>query len=98
MRMDAIHVDFLNMIKEQDTELAIQAEKIKVATGSTKQDLVEATLLLMIQQQSAQHAEMEKMLSEMKGHEAKGCCPMMRKEGVEPENQGRGRKSARGGT
>lgn len=85
MRMDTMHADFLKMIKEQDTELANQAEKIKVATGSAKQDLIEARLLLMIQQQSAQHAEMEKMLSEMRGNEPKSCCPMMRRMGGGPE-------------
>lgn len=76
MRMNEMHADFLKMIKEQDTELAVQAEKMRVATGSAKQELIEATLLMMIQQQSAQHAEMEKMITEMKS--AKRCCPMMR--------------------
>lgn len=78
MHMAEMHADFLKMVKNQDAELASQAEKIRAATGDAKQGLIEATLLLMIQQQSAQHAEMEKMITEMKKNAAKGGCAMMR--------------------
>jgi len=76
--MAEMHARFLKMVKNQDAELASQAEKIRAASGDAKQGLIEATLLLMIQQQSAQHAEMEKMITEMNGNAAKGGCAMMR--------------------
>ena len=77
-RIGEMHARFLKMVKNQDAELASQAEKIRAATGDAKHSLIEATLLLMIQQQSAQHAEMEKMITEMKENAAKGGCAMMR--------------------
>jgi hypothetical protein len=76
--MAEMHARFLKIVKNQDAELASQAEKIRAASGDAKQGLIEATLLLMIQQQSAQHAEMEKMITEMKGNAAKGGCAMKR--------------------
>lgn len=78
MHMAEMHASFLKMVKNQDAELASQAEKIRAASGDAKQGLIEATLLLMIQQQSAQHAEMEKMITEMKGNAAKGGCAVTR--------------------
>lgn len=75
--MAEMHANFLKMVKNQDAELAFQAEKLRAATGDAKQDLVEATLLLMIEQQALQHAEMEKMITEMKENAAKGGCAMM---------------------
>ena len=76
--MGEMHASFLKMVKNQDAELASQAEKIRAATGDAKQSLIEATLLLMIQQQSAQHEEMEKMITEMNDNAAKSGCVMMR--------------------
>ncbi len=75
--MAEMHANFLKMVKNQDAELASQAEKITAATWDAKQGLVEATLLLMIKQQALQHAEMEKMITEMKENVAKGGCAMM---------------------
>ena len=73
-----MHEDFLKMLKTQDAELASQVEKMKSTSGDQKQSAVEATLALLIQQQFAQHAEMENMVVRMKDYIAKKSCPMMR--------------------
>ena len=76
--MVKMHEDFLKMLKTQDAELASQVEKMKSTSGDQKQSAVEATLALLIQQQFAQHAEMENMVVRMKDYIAKKSCPMMR--------------------
>ena len=78
--MVKMHEGFLNLLKNQDAELATQAEKIKSAPEDQKNQLIEATLLLMIEQQTAQHSEMEKMLVQMKDKMGKNECSMMKKE------------------
>jgi len=78
--MVKMHEDFLKLLKTQDAELATQAEKMKSAPEDQKNQLIEATLLLMIQQQTAQHSEMEKMVVQMKDKMGKNECPMMRRE------------------
>lgn len=75
-----MHEGFLQLLKTQDAELAAQAEKIKSAPDDQKNQLIEATLLLMIQQQTAQHSEMEKMVVQMKDYMGKGKCSMMKKD------------------
>jgi demethoxyubiquinone hydroxylase (CLK1/Coq7/Cat5 family) len=70
--------DFLKMLKTQDAELASQVEKMKSASEDQKESAVEATLVLLIQQQLAQHSKMEKMVEKMKDYMAKNSCPMMR--------------------
>lgn len=72
-----MHDDFQKMLHAQDTELASQVEKMKNAPIDQKVTLIEATLTLMIQQQSAQHAEMAKMLDQMKSNMTKSGCEMM---------------------
>ncbi|MEI8294059.1 MAG: hypothetical protein WCG66_08730 [bacterium] len=76
--MVKMHEDFLKMLKTQDADLASQVEKMKTASKEQKESAIEATLLLLIQQQSAQHAEMGKMVETMKDYMAKNSCPMMR--------------------
>lgn len=78
-RMVEMHEDFLKMLQNQDSELATQVNKIKAANETEKQNLIEATLILIIQQQSAQHAEMDKMITEFKKNATHGECPMMEK-------------------
>ena len=63
--MVKMHEDFLKLLKTQDAELAAQAEKMKSAPEDQQNQLIEATLLLLIQQQTAQHSEMEKMVVQM---------------------------------
>jgi len=75
--MMKMHDDFLKMLSTQDAELASQVEKMKNAPVDQKETLIEATLTLMIQQQSAQHAEMAKMLDQMKSNMTKSGCQMM---------------------
>jgi len=75
--MMKMHDDFLKMLSTQDAELASQVEKMKNAPVDQKEPLIEATLTLMIQQQSAQHAEMAKMLDQMKSNMTKTGCKMM---------------------
>ena len=75
-----MHEGFLQLLKTQDAELAAQAEKMKSAPDDQKNQLIEATLLLMIQQQTAQHSEMEKMVAQMKDYMGKGKCSMMKKD------------------
>lgn len=76
--MVKMHEDFLKLLKTQDAELATQAEKMKSAPEDQKTQLIEATLLLTIQQQTAQHSEMEKMVVQMKDYMGKNKCPMMK--------------------
>ena len=78
--MVKMHEDFLKLLKTQDAELATQAEKMKSAPEYQKNQVIEATLLLMIQQQAAQHSEMEKMVVQMKDKMGKNECSMMKKE------------------
>lgn len=78
--MVKMHEGFLQLLKTQDAELATQAEKMKSAPDDQKNQLIEATLLLMIQQQTAQHSEMEKMVVQMKDYMGKGKCSMMKKD------------------
>ena len=78
--MVKMHEGFLQLLKTQDAELAAQAEKMKSAPDDQKNQLIEATLLLMIQQQTAQHSEMEKMVVQMKDYMGKGKCSMMKKD------------------
>jgi phosphate uptake regulator len=78
--MVKMHEDFLKLLKNQDAELATQAEKMKSAPDDQKNQLIEATLLLMIQQQTAQHSEMEKIVVQMKNYMGKNKCPMMQRE------------------
>lgn len=66
------------MLKTQDAELAAQVEKMKDAPADQKTVQIEATLSLLIQQQSAQHSEMEKMIGEMKDILGKNKCRMMK--------------------
>ena len=75
-----MHEEFLKLLKTQDAELATQAEKLKSAPEDQKNQILEATLLLMIQQQTAQHSEMEKMVVQMKDSMGKDKCSMMKKE------------------
>jgi len=75
--MVEMHEDFLKLLKTQDAELATQAEKMKSASDDQRSQVIEATLLLMIQQQTAQHSEMEKMVVQMKDYMGKNKCPMM---------------------
>ena len=75
-----MHEDFLKLLKTQDAELATQAEKLKSAPEEQKNQIIEATLLLMIQQQTAQHSEMEKIVVQMKDYMGKNKCSMMEKE------------------
>ena len=75
-----MHEEFLKLLKTQDAELATQAEKLKSAPEDQKNQIIEATLLLMIQQQTAQHSEMEKMVVQMKDYMGKDKCSMMKKE------------------
>jgi len=72
-----MHDEFLKMVKSQDAELASQVEKMKDAPIDQKVTLIQATLTLMIQQQSEQHAEMAKMLDQMKSNMTKSGCQMM---------------------
>lgn len=76
--MVKMHEDFLKLLKTQDAELATQAGKMKSAPDDQKTQIIEATLLLMIQQQTAQHSEMEKMVVQMKDYMGKNKCPMMK--------------------
>jgi hypothetical protein len=78
--MVKMHEDFLKLLKTQDAELAAQAEKMTSAPDDQKNQVIEATLLLMIQQQTAQHSEMEKMAIQMKDKMSKNECSMMKKE------------------
>jgi hypothetical protein len=78
--MVKMHEEFLKLLKTQDAELATQAEKLKSAPEDQKNQIIEATLLLMIQQQTAQHSEMEKMVVQMKDYMGKDKCSMMKKE------------------
>jgi hypothetical protein len=78
--MVKMHEGFLNLLKTQDAELATQAEKMKSAPEDQKNQVIEATLLLMIQQQAAQHSEMEKMVVQMKDKMGENECSMMKKE------------------
>ena len=78
--MVKMHEGFLQLLKTQDAELAAQAEKMKSAPDDQKNQLIEATLLLMIQQQTAQHSEMEKMVVQMKDYMGKGKCSMIKKD------------------
>ena len=75
-----MHEEFLKLLKTQDAELATQAEKLKSAPEDQKNQIIEATLLLMIQQQTAQHSEMEKMVVQMKDSMGKDKRSMMKKE------------------
>lgn len=75
--MVKMHEDFLKLLKTQDADLTAQAEKIKSAPENQKTQLIETTLLLMIEQQSAQHSEMQKMVAQMKDYMPKNKCPMM---------------------
>ena len=75
-----MHEEFLKLLKTQDAELATQAEKLKSAPEDQKNQIIEATLLLMIKQQTAQHSEMEKMVVQMKDYMGKDKCSMMKKE------------------
>ena len=78
--MVKMHEEFLKLLKTQDAELATQAEKLKSAPEDQKNQIIEATLLLMIKQQTAQHSEMEKMVVQMKDYMGKDKCSMMKKE------------------
>ena len=78
--MVKMHEDFLKLLKTQDAELATQAEKLKSAPEEQKNQIIEATLLLMIQQQTAQHSEMEKIVVQMKDYMGKNKCSMMENE------------------
>ena len=78
--MVKMHEGFLNLLKTQDAELATQAQKMTSAPDNQKNQAIEATLLLMIQQQTAQHSEMEKMVVKMKDKIGKEECSMMEKE------------------
>jgi hypothetical protein len=78
--MVKMHEEFLKLLKTQDAELATQAEKLKSAPEDQKNQIIEATLLLMIQQQTTQHSEMEKIVVQMKDYMGKGKCSMMKKE------------------
>ena len=60
------HVDLMNLMKSQDTELADQVEKLNTAKADQKLDLTTDTLTLLIKQQAAQHDEMQKMLEKAK--------------------------------
>jgi len=76
------HEDLLKLIKSQDAELAVQLDQIKSASADQKLDIVTTTLTLLIQQQSAQHNEMQKMLEKAKlqiekGTWSKAQCRMM---------------------
>jgi hypothetical protein len=75
--MMKMHDEFLKMVKTQDAELTSQVEKMKNAPVDQKETFIEATLALMIQQQSEQHAEMAKMLDQMKSNMTKSGCQMM---------------------
>jgi len=75
--MMKMHDEFLKMVKTQDAELTSQVEKMKNAPFDQKETFIEATLTLMIQQQSEQHAEMAKMLDQMKSNMTKSGCQMM---------------------
>jgi hypothetical protein len=75
--MMKMHDEFLKMVKTQDAELTSQVEKMKNAPIDQKVTFIEATLTLMIQQQSEQHAEMAKMLDQMKSNMTKSGCQMM---------------------
>jgi hypothetical protein len=75
--MMKMHDEFLKMVKTQDGELTSQVEKMKNAPVDQKVTFIEATLTLMIQQQSEQHAEMAKMLDQMKSNMTKSGCQMM---------------------
>jgi hypothetical protein len=76
--MVKMHEDYLKMLKTQDAELSSQLDKLKAASGDQKSSAVEATLTLLIQQQFAQHADMENMVARMKDYISKKSCPMMR--------------------
>jgi hypothetical protein len=78
--MVKMHEGFLNLLKTQDAELATQAQKMTSAPDNQKNQVIETTLLLMIQQQTAQHSEMEKMVVKMKDKIGKEECSMMEKE------------------
>mgnify|MGYP006953515951 CR=1 FL=1 len=56
------HESLLKLMKSQDAELAVQLDQIKSSSADQKLDIVTTTLTLLIQQQSAQHNEMQKML------------------------------------
>ena len=76
------HEDLLQLMKSQDAELAVQLDKIKSAKTDQKLDLMSGTLTLLIQQQAAQHNEMQKMLEMAKfqiekGTWSKAQCRMM---------------------
>lgn len=77
------HVDLMNLMKSKDTELAGEVEKLKSSKADQKLDLTTATLALLIKQQAALHAEMQKMV-EMEKLQLEKCawtkslCMMMK--------------------
>ncbi|NBR48935.1 hypothetical protein EBU02_08845 [bacterium] len=77
------HVDLMNLMKSKDTELAVEVEKLKSSKADQKLDLTTATLALLIKQQAALHAEMQKMV-EMEKLQLEKCawtkslCMMMK--------------------
>lgn len=76
------HESLLKLMKSQDAELAVQLDQIKSASADQKLDIVTTTLTLLIQQQAAQHNEMQKMLEKAKlqiekGAWSKAQCRMM---------------------
>ena len=76
------HEDLIQLMKSQDAELAVQLDKIKSAKADQKLDLMSGTLTLLIQQQAAQHNEMQKMLEMAKfqiekGTWSKAQCKLM---------------------
>jgi hypothetical protein len=76
------HESLLKLMKSQDSELAVQLDKIKSASADQKLDIATTILALLIQQQAAQHNEMQKMLEMAKFQIEKGAwskaqCKMM---------------------
>ena len=67
------HESLLKLIKSQDAELAVQLDQIKSASADQKLDIVTTTFTLLIQQQAAQHNEMQKMLEKAKLQIEKGA-------------------------
>ena len=67
------HESLLKLMKSQDAELAVQLDKIKSASADQKLDIATTTITLLIQQQAAQHNEMQKMLEMAKFQIEKGA-------------------------
>ena len=67
------HESLLKLMKSQDAELAVQLDTIKSSSADQKLDIATTTLTLLIQQQAAQHNEMQKMLEMAKFQIEKGA-------------------------